>query len=178
VATMPRMRSVLAVVMRRILTAVGQRRIVYVTRRSHNFAPFIRQTGERKAQTCAKGILRQASSRIATQKTSQYGQGVQSHNESPTSSRLLRFRISLRYDSAFEARSWLVDRPYQQLELEAQAKLDCSGIIGLAAEHAERRRVLHAECGVVEHKVVEGVQKVGREKKCNPFCHLCALGQG
>jgi hypothetical protein len=28
-------------------------------RRYRNFAPFVRQTGERKAQTCAKGILRQ-----------------------------------------------------------------------------------------------------------------------
>jgi hypothetical protein len=27
--------------------------------RSHQLAPFVRQTGERKAQTCAKGILRQ-----------------------------------------------------------------------------------------------------------------------
>ena len=26
------------------------------TRRYHNFAPFVRQTGERKAQTCAKAI--------------------------------------------------------------------------------------------------------------------------
>jgi hypothetical protein len=57
------------------------------------------------------------------------------HEESPTSSRLLRFRISLSYDSAFEARSRLVDRPHEQLKLEAEAKLDRSGIFGLATDH-------------------------------------------
>jgi hypothetical protein len=30
-----------------------------VNRRYRNFAPFVRQTGERKAQTCAKGISQQ-----------------------------------------------------------------------------------------------------------------------
>jgi hypothetical protein len=30
-----------------------------VNRRYRNFAPFVRQTGEGKTQTCAKGILRQ-----------------------------------------------------------------------------------------------------------------------
>ena len=37
--------------------------MVYVTRRYHNFAPFVRQIGERKAQTCAIGMLRQQSAR-------------------------------------------------------------------------------------------------------------------
>ena len=54
-----------------------------------------------------------------------------------TSSRLLRFRISWTYDSAFEARSWLVDRTHEQLKLEAETKLDRSGIISLAADHAK-----------------------------------------
>jgi hypothetical protein len=31
--------------------------IVGVTRRSHQFAPFVRQTGEKKAQTCAIAIF-------------------------------------------------------------------------------------------------------------------------
>jgi hypothetical protein len=35
---------------------VGYYPSVYVTRRSHNFAPFVRQTGEGKAQTCAMAI--------------------------------------------------------------------------------------------------------------------------
>jgi hypothetical protein len=30
-----------------------------INRRYRNFAPFVRQTSERKAQTCAMGILRQ-----------------------------------------------------------------------------------------------------------------------
>ena len=64
------------------------------------------------------------------------------------------------------------------LKLEPEAKLDRSGIISLAADHAERRGILHAECGVVEHNVVEGVQEVGREKKGNTFRHPCALGHG
>jgi hypothetical protein len=59
------------------------------------------------------------------------------HDESPTSSRLLHFRISLSYDSAFEARSRLVDRPHERLKLEAEAKLDRSRIVGLAADHAK-----------------------------------------
>src|ERR1035437_1278145 len=33
------------------------------TRRYRNFAPFVRQTGERKAQTCANGIFRQLTRR-------------------------------------------------------------------------------------------------------------------
>jgi hypothetical protein len=39
----------------------GQRRnwIVDEIRRYRNFAPFVRQTGERKAQTCAMAMLRQ-----------------------------------------------------------------------------------------------------------------------
>jgi hypothetical protein len=32
---------------------------IYVSRRSHQLAPFVRQTGERKAQTCANAIYRQ-----------------------------------------------------------------------------------------------------------------------
>lgn len=47
------------------------------------------------------------------------------------------------------------------LKIEAESKLDRSGIISLAADHTERRRILHAECGVVEHDVVEGVQEIG-----------------
>jgi hypothetical protein len=35
--------------------------MVYETRRSRNFAPFVRQTSERKAQTCAMAILQQLS---------------------------------------------------------------------------------------------------------------------
>jgi len=35
--------------------------IVDVIRRYRNFAPFVRQTGEKKAQTCAIGMLRQSS---------------------------------------------------------------------------------------------------------------------
>src|SRR5258706_9514649 len=64
------------------------------------------------------------------------------------------------------------------LKLQTEAKLDRSRIVCLAAEHAERRGILHAECGVVEHHVVEGVQEVGREKNGNPFRHQCAFGQG
>jgi hypothetical protein len=33
--------------------------VVVETRRFHNFAPFVRQTGEKKAQTCAMAILQQ-----------------------------------------------------------------------------------------------------------------------
>src|ERR1035437_1407806 len=33
--------------------------VTSVNRRYHNFAPFVRQIGERKAQTCAMAILRQ-----------------------------------------------------------------------------------------------------------------------
>src|ERR1019366_10366370 len=33
--------------------------LIDAIRRSHRLAPCVRQTGERKAQTCAKGILRQ-----------------------------------------------------------------------------------------------------------------------
>jgi hypothetical protein len=34
-------------------------RLASVNRRYRNFAPFVRQTGERKAQTCAMAIFRQ-----------------------------------------------------------------------------------------------------------------------
>jgi hypothetical protein len=34
-------------------------RIVDVSRRSHNFAPFVRQTGEKKAQACDMAIFHQ-----------------------------------------------------------------------------------------------------------------------
>src|SRR6267378_5826346 len=64
------------------------------------------------------------------------------------------------------------------LKLETKTKLDRSGTICLAADHTERRGVLHAQCGVVEHHMVEGVQEVRREKYGNPFRHRRALGQG
>jgi hypothetical protein len=51
--------------------------------------------------------------------------------------------------------------PRELLKLEAEAKLNRSGIVSLAADHTERRGILHAECRVVEHDVVEGVQEVG-----------------
>jgi hypothetical protein len=64
------------------------------------------------------------------------------------------------------------------LILEAKAKLHRSGEIRLAADHAERRRILHAERGIVEHNVIESVQEVGRKDKGRSFCHHGALGQG
>src|SRR5258708_33804267 len=64
------------------------------------------------------------------------------------------------------------------LKLETKTKLDRSGTICLAADHTERRGVLHAQCGVVEHHMVEGVQEVRREKYSNPFRHRRALVQG
>jgi hypothetical protein len=58
-----------------------------------------------------------------------------------------------------------------------EAELDRSGIVSLATNHTERCGILHAQCWVVEHKVVEGVQEVGREKKSDSFSYWCALGQ-
>jgi hypothetical protein len=43
----------------------GKPEITVENRRYHNFAPFVRQTGERKAQTCAIAILQQLRHRDA-----------------------------------------------------------------------------------------------------------------
>src|SRR4029077_18141370 len=40
-------------------------RIIEENRRYRNFAPFVRQTGERKAQTCAMAMLQQRSRRAS-----------------------------------------------------------------------------------------------------------------
>ena len=45
---------------RRFWSRTSNSEVTVVTRRYRNFAPFVRQTRERKAQTCAKAILRQA----------------------------------------------------------------------------------------------------------------------
>src|ERR1039458_6899637 len=42
-----------------LISSLGVVPMVYATRRYRNFAPFVRQTGERKAQTCAMGMLQQ-----------------------------------------------------------------------------------------------------------------------
>ncbi len=48
---------------RKDLLRANKTQIVDVIRRYHNFAPFVRQIGERKAQTCANAMLRHRSSR-------------------------------------------------------------------------------------------------------------------
>jgi hypothetical protein len=42
-------------------TPEAEKGITDENRRYHNFAPFVRQIGERKAQTCAMAIFRQLS---------------------------------------------------------------------------------------------------------------------
>ena len=44
--------------------ALCTRWVIVVTRRYRNFAPFVCQTRERKAQTCAKAMLQQLASRF------------------------------------------------------------------------------------------------------------------
>ena len=88
-------------------------------------------------------------------------------------------RTSLGCDSLFRNSIEVGRRSISELlKLEAEAELNRSGVIRLAADHAERCGILHAQCWVVEHNVVEGVQEVGREKNSKPISHQCALGQG
>jgi hypothetical protein len=74
-------------------------------------------------------------------------------------------RTSLGCDSLFRNSIEVGRRSISELlKLEGEAELNRSGVIRLATDHAERCGILHAQCWVVEHNVVEGVQEVGREK--------------
>jgi len=55
--------------------------------------------------------------------------GFEPASPGPETMKFVWVRISVSCDSAIQAR--------ERLELEAEPKLDCSGIIRLAADHAE-----------------------------------------
>ena len=70
---------------------------VYLISRSHQLAPFVRQTGERKAQTCAKAMLRQL--------PGWHGPSSSQQNLHPTRARDSRSQESLGSGAAYFALS-------------------------------------------------------------------------